>query len=377
MMDLMTYREWRQKNPDFFLDIPNLDEATIRALDDWFGYRLICDNEKFATFYRREINLNLWQYQQLLRLESVTFDPMVSSYVERWVNRKGTSTDSRTGSETGDSSSTSNGTTNGTTNSTPGVTEKRISTETRDTTQTTDNTSTETPNTTVKATGSSSGTSNSNQTATDSKEGTDSGTSNKVHHGNNDSYSMELNGVLADSSSYGSSGASSMYGLPDELDYTYTDSQRGSQGKGISESTDTDTTSGTSKVKGSSTTEDSTNSSTESDSTTITTGTNVTTNGGTVKDTGTVTHEDTMSRTGTDKQVSSGEHSDTTAATNKVDRTDSGESSFDHTDKEIATGRSQSPQEMLDRARTYFLKMNAFDWLRKCLDICFMSVYDM
>ena len=63
-MNLLTNQEWRKANPDVFLDIPDLDQATILALDDWFGYREICDNDKFTTFYRREINLHLWQYKQ-------------------------------------------------------------------------------------------------------------------------------------------------------------------------------------------------------------------------------------------------------------------------------------------------------------------------
>lgn len=377
MMGLMTYQDWRKANPDFFLDIPELDAATIGALDDWFGFRYISDNDKFATFYRREINLHLWQYQQQVRLESVNFDPMVSSYVERWVNRKGTDSNSRTGSETADAESTSNGTNSSTTTGTPGVTETRNSTRTDNTTQTTDSTSTETPNTTVKATGSSSGTSTGNQTTTDSKEGTESGTSSQTHEGTADTASMELTGVLADSSSYGAAGTGTEFGLPGQLNYTYTDNQRGSQGKDKSSSTDSGITGSTSKVDGSSTTEDSTNTSTESDSTTTTTGTNITSDNGTVKNTGTVANEETVTRTGSDKTVVAGENSGISTSTNKVDRTDSGESTFDHTDKEIATGRNQAPQEMLDRARTYFLKMNAFDWFRKRLDICFMSVYDI
>lgn len=365
----MTYLEWLEKNPTVMAGT-GLDEATIGAIEDWFGFRYVCDNKKFTRFFTREIALHKWQYEQMVRLESVDFDPMVSNYVERWVNRTGSDTHKGDSTDTVDTTvdTTNSGTTNGT--STPGVTETRTSEHKLGTSQTTADSSTETPNLTTTAIGSSDGTgSDTNDTTTDVTGSSDTTTTNK-HTGSNNTSDKQLQGVLPDSTTYGNGG------MPASLQWQYADSQSEGVHTGSDESTDNGsvgvTNSGKTTVNGSG----STTTHSDSESTTKQTGTNTREGTTTVTNSGTNNDKETITRTGSDNttQTVSGTGKSTTSGMNT--RADSAENTFEHTDKEIATGRSQAPQEMLDRARSYFLKMNAFDWFRKRLDICFLNVYN-
>lgn len=73
-----------------------LDEATQNELIDYFYYRYICDDEeKFIRFIHRNQRQLKRQYENLLRIETIDFDPMVTRYLEKQqigtVNRRGTS----------------------------------------------------------------------------------------------------------------------------------------------------------------------------------------------------------------------------------------------------------------------------------------------
>lgn len=60
-----------------------VSEVTKAQIEDWFGLRKVCDDEKFARFFARKMNLTAMRYAQQLRLELTTFDPLVAEYMER------------------------------------------------------------------------------------------------------------------------------------------------------------------------------------------------------------------------------------------------------------------------------------------------------
>ena len=396
---MMTYLEWRTANPTVLTEKTELDEATIQLLSDWFDSRFLCDDDNFERFFVRQINLDYWQYNQLLRLQSVEFDPMVSQYLERWVNRTGTQDNtSKTTGKTSDSG-TGSSTVEGTASSTPGVTETSETTRTPNTTTTSTSTpgvreSTETihtPNTKVTSTGSSdgdsSGTSETSSQTTDAS--INSGTnSTEVTSSTN---TKSLSGVLPDSSTYAPQIDESQNpnvdqnGFPLALNWTYAANQSGSAG--LDSSSTVNTTSANTNAQGTSSSNvtDNTTTHTESESTTTTSGTDTTT----VATTRTGSDETTTTSTGTETTVvetsrSGSDHSTSNTTTTSEDQrsgtseTDvTGSSSFDHTDKEISTGRGEAPQDMLQRAKSYIMNMNAFEWLVKDLDKCFLGVYNI
>lgn len=86
-----------------------IDSATLDLLFDFYQYRYVCDNVRFPVYFRRELQKLQWQYNNLLRLESVEWDPTVSDYLERWT--VGTKYDraDRAAHEKGDHSAETNG----------------------------------------------------------------------------------------------------------------------------------------------------------------------------------------------------------------------------------------------------------------------------
>lgn len=346
---MMTYSEWVTQNPTLLQEKTELDPATIDALTDWFGLRYLCDDDHFSVFYTREINMLQWQYDQLLRLESVQFDPMVSQYMERWANRTGDDTHNVESNTEGTNKQNTTGTTSGTSTTTPGVTE---------TTETVSR-----PNTTTTVTGTSEGTSEGNGSSESTTKDASGGTSDTSGSTQSKTRNHSLSGVLPDSSTYGTGTAAGEDGMPNALNWTYASGQNGSVGSDDSTTGSKTTTSNEASGESSTTTTDSTRTNTESTSTTEVSGT----------DTTEVTH----SRTGKDSTENQSTNEGTVTGENTGKTTEQGTNTFSHTDKEISTGRGEAPQDMLDRARSYILKMNAFDWLRKQLDSCFLGVYNI
>ena len=351
---MMTYSEWVTQNPTLLQEKTELDPATIEALTDWFGLRYLCDDDHFSVFYTREIRMLQWQYEQLLRLESVQFDPMVSQYMERWANRTGDDTHNIQTNTEGTNKQETSGTNSGTSTSTPGV---------RETVETV-----HTPNTTVVSTGSSDGTSSGSST----NESTSHETNNSKGINNQETTSSTDNktlaGVLPDSATYGPSTDpnnpnTDENGLPMKLNWTYASSQTGSHGIDSSSVVGNNESGSESNGNSTASVEDSTETHTDSESTVKTTG----------EDTTTVQ----TSKTGSDNVENQSTTSGTVDGQTTGKSTEQGTNTFSHTDKEISTGRGEAPQDMLDRARSYILKMNAFDWLRKQLDSCFLGVYNI
>lgn len=62
-----------------------VDDATQQELIDYFYFRYVCDDDKFVHFFQRNLNQYVKQYNNYLRVENITFDPMVTRYLERQI----------------------------------------------------------------------------------------------------------------------------------------------------------------------------------------------------------------------------------------------------------------------------------------------------
>lgn len=89
-----------------------VDEATQQELIDYFYFRYVCDDEKFTHFFQRNLNQYVKQYNDYLRVQNITFDPMVTRYLERQILTTNTVSGSRTtsGTENGTKGITNGGT---------------------------------------------------------------------------------------------------------------------------------------------------------------------------------------------------------------------------------------------------------------------------
>lgn len=74
---------------------------------------------------------------------------------------------------------------------------------------------------------------------------------------------------------------------------------------------------------------------------------------------------------GTATTTTTDNSNETNESTREMNGNENGE------DRERMTGRNQSPQEMLTAAREYIESTNAFNWLIKKLDDCFMQVFEV
>lgn len=66
-----------------------IDEATQTALVNWFQFRKVSDNDKFVAYFQRLLKANEEQYLNYMRIQTVQFDPLVTQYMERLLNRDG------------------------------------------------------------------------------------------------------------------------------------------------------------------------------------------------------------------------------------------------------------------------------------------------
>ena len=70
-----------------------IDEATQQAVYNWFKFRKVCDNEKFQLFFNRVVTAHSEQYYSLVRVQSIKFDPLVTQYMERLIDRSATNSE--------------------------------------------------------------------------------------------------------------------------------------------------------------------------------------------------------------------------------------------------------------------------------------------
>lgn len=105
--ELKTFNEIiEEQTQDVVFADTTLDEATQAALIKWFGYRRVCDNDKFVTFFNRLLLQRQDQYTNLLRIQTIKFDPLVTTYLERLIEKEGTQTVSGTTKTVGSGSAT-------------------------------------------------------------------------------------------------------------------------------------------------------------------------------------------------------------------------------------------------------------------------------
>ena len=57
-----------------------ISDATKQLIQEWFGFRTVCDDTKFPVFFKRQIDLCALRYAQLARIELSAFDPLVADY---------------------------------------------------------------------------------------------------------------------------------------------------------------------------------------------------------------------------------------------------------------------------------------------------------
>jgi hypothetical protein len=324
-----TFSQWTTENPHFYDDRISLgliDEATISLIEDWFGFRILCDDDKFNVFYGRQLDLILPRYNKLVRLENTEFDALVNTYRERQVTGTGsegeTNTKEKTGSKTDEYE----------------IDESK--TRTANLTVTTDETRIRTPNL------SSQETKNLTDVSATQGETVTDGTVGVTEH----SDARAVNKQNPQSISYVNATA----GEIPSLDWRYPSTQTQSDGDSTSQ-TDDDTTV------------------TRDDTTTTTrTGTDTTLQTGT--DTNDI--DGTKTTTGTDKVDTTG----TDTRNISTSDTEEGEKTKTTSDliREIWTGRDNlTPQEALKAAMMYVRTSSAFAWLKDQLEVCFLSVYDV
>lgn len=91
----------------------DIDEATQSAIINWFKFRKVSDNDRFIAYFQRLLTAYAEQYNNYIRIQTVQFDPLVTQYMERLMNRDGSNSekDSGTTVNNGVDSVTSSGTT--------------------------------------------------------------------------------------------------------------------------------------------------------------------------------------------------------------------------------------------------------------------------
>lgn len=88
-----TYEEKiaEDSNIELSLSVMGYNSATVQALRDWFGTRIVCDDNKFSRFYLRLARAYVNKYNADLRVESIdkNFDPLVENYFEHYTEYDG------------------------------------------------------------------------------------------------------------------------------------------------------------------------------------------------------------------------------------------------------------------------------------------------
>lgn len=79
---MMLFKDWVETLTPAQIEAWNLDQATIDNLNDYFYYREIFDDVKMYRIFSRTINILRDKYVSMVRVESISFDPLVSKYFE-------------------------------------------------------------------------------------------------------------------------------------------------------------------------------------------------------------------------------------------------------------------------------------------------------
>ena len=344
-----TYREFLNENPNLFngmrefawdedeqkyVTVP-VKPATKKLIDDWFGTRIVCNDDNFERFFTRQFNLCALRYSQLARIELSSFDPLVSDYMEREAinNSNRTSASKRDANKSNISNAEINNTQNSTGN------DESTSTSKRDANKS--NISNAEINNTQNSTGNDESTRTPNITRTDasSRANNDSANDSKVGSSKSNSKDKAMNKVAPMSISYERTNGD----LPN-LDWSYATSQDQRENVSNGSSTETNTHEGNSEES----------------------------------------YSNTSKETGTDKNVSNSTNTSTNNTTHAINgsetskETGTSTETGDSKDREVRTGRGGlTPQEAFRTAVAYLKTSSAWDWFRKQLEECFLCIYDV
>lgn len=319
-----------------------ISDATKQLIQEWFGLRTVCDDTKFPVFFKRQIDLCALRYAQLARIELSAFDPLVADYAERQTEE--TSSRASTSETNVERSGSSSGSNESTSTRTPDLTHTETGSSEGE------NSESGTGKTTGKetSTGENSGQSSS----------TDGGSDKTEHSESNSDKSATMQKNAPQSISYAAASSGS---LP-ALDWSYATAQGQTENQGQGTSSDNTNYGKTNTSSNSGSTSDEKNSQ----------GTSEDSKNGTNSESHTSTGHDT----GTDTTVQSGSNSGTTSE--RSNGNTSGTESGDVQRREISTGRGGlTPQEAFRTAVSYLKTSSAWDWMRKQLEVCFLSVYDI
>lgn len=374
MDDLMTLKELTTETEWTMARLcagTQIDSATQAEIFNWYQYRKVCDNDKFPAFFNRQLSLYENQYLAQIRLEMVEWDPLVADYMERQILRATTGSSEATGSASGSKSHSGRGgktitqdttTRVDTTGSNTGVMDDVTSSSTEGQTvgHATDNKQEETSGTKTSITD---GTTSSNTTGQAQSQSSD--------HAQATGDNQALAGSTPDSALYPASG------FPEGLAWRYASAQNESKSATDTQSTHTDNSQNSSQTAG--TDHRSTTDTTENETDTYnvhneTTSTSSDTDGTEHKTLSETNQSQTTGR-GTGQTIE--QDNSSSAETNRSSSFENKSNAENEDTRERYTGRHASPQELLNAARNYIRKTNAFEWLLNHLDNVFLMVYDV
>lgn len=283
-----------------------VDQATQSELTDQFYYRYVTDNEKFIRFFTRNLRRVADRYNNLVRIETVRFDPMVTRYFEEQDKTDITRTHTKEDTESGNNGQT---TTNGGT-------------------------------ITVKIDSQADGTANSEGTASN----TYSNTNTNVVDSDNSTNTTDTIRTrdLISNTPHSNVSSATTGGLMDPISWTYA--------SGLTDHGEDSTHATTGEVD--TTTTDNGSGSASDTTTSETTTQNI------IDGTEVTTRNDSVTISGTNSKTKESEETSTEKGNNT---------------KRYTGREGQSPQELLEKARTYIKGSSAFEWLVDELSICFID----
>lgn len=356
-----TFSQYLVENPALYDGI-DIDESTKLAITEWFGLRYVCDDKNFSRFFRRNLQLNLRRYNEVLRIETAKYDWFVYNYNEKLINFE--STENNASGRNLKSNDTQTETLNST--RTPNLTETNGGSRTI----------TRTPNlaTTEEYTDNKAdtGTIQTQLNKTNSFNGTteDSGTANSTV---NTTTSSNSNTKALNSS------------LPNSI--SFTGSSEGNfpsfnwkTASAMNESKGNDTSSSNSTSNGSNSTTTTTNNTTTDAGTTTQTNNLNTENSGskTINQSGNETElvSDNLTKSYTGNETTTGNNS-------KIYSSDRTENINDNRNiatetKDIETGRNgKSPADVIYETVKVIYNTSSFEWLKEKLEVCFWQQIDL
>lgn len=374
---MMLFSQWVETQDPTEWD---LDTATVQMLIDRFYFREICDDERMQRYWNRTLDVVRDRYRDILRIETIKFDPLVSKYFEGEYTVNGTKSGERvkvsninsTNSKTGSKNEIYEDYTTDRTSGESDWSQDGTSHEGRETESTSDNLRED--NRTGRDTRLTTGNSNNSSTTigqtTDVNES--SGTSSNISHEAIKQAPMNASGVQTIASGVDKG---KLTGL--DFDYASMYKQDDSTGATTNESTDTQNSNST-------TTDSGTN-------TTNATG-NTTSTGRESEDLHNVT-EDSLDKTyhdeGGEHHIDQGQRDNNGLRNTGTSETGTGHTSG--TDNITDTGSEYSvrherytgrdnvlPQDALKSAMNYLQNYStAFEWLCNKLEINFIGIYDI